>query len=112
MGRQQDEGKKDRIRECGEKTKVEAQKKELDESFNFRHKPELQRKNLYCPVHVTSSHLSRTSLEVLLQHAQLNDITGVPDDCHYGNRAAAPDVAVETFGTVKAEWTGHPKPRL
>ncbi len=59
-----------------------------------------------------SSHLSRTSFEVLLQHAQLDDITGVPDDCHYGNRVTAPDVAVETLGTVKAEGTGHPEPRL
>ena len=57
-------------------------------------------------------YLSRTSFEVLLQHAQLNDITGMPDDCHYGNRVTAPDVAVETLGTVKTERTGHPKPGL
>lgn len=62
--------------------------------------------------HVMCSHLSRTSFEVLLQHAQLDDITGVPDDCHYGDRVAAPDVAVETLGTVKTKRTGHPKPCL
>lgn len=59
-----------------------------------------------------SSHLSRSSFKVFLQHAQLDDITGVPDDCHYGYRVAAPDVAVETLGTVKTERAGHPKPCL
>lgn len=62
--------------------------------------------------HHMIKNLSRTSFEVLLQHAQLDDIAGVPDDCHYGNRVTAPDVAVETFGAVKTERARHPQPRL
>lgn len=63
-------------------------------------------------VHVTSAHLPWTSSEVLLQHAQLKDITGMLDDCHYGNGVAAPDVAVEALGTVETERSTHPKPGL
>lgn len=58
------------------------------------------------------AHLSRLSFEVLLQHAQLNNITGMPDHSYYGNRVTAPDVAVQTLHTVETEGTGHPKPSL
>ena len=61
---------------------------------------------------VMYSHLSRSSFEVLLQHAQLDDITRVPDDGHDGNGVAAPHVAVETLHTVETERTGHPQPGL
>lgn len=62
--------------------------------------------------HVMSSHLSGTSFEVLLQHPQFDDITGVSDHCHYSDGVTAPNVAEETLCTVETEGTGHPKPRL
>lgn len=58
------------------------------------------------------SHLSRSSFEVLLQHAQLHDIARVPDDCHYGNGVTAPYVAVKTLHAIETERTRHPKPGL
>lgn len=59
-----------------------------------------------------SSHLTGTSFEILLKHAQLDHIARVPDDRHYGDRVAAADVAVEALGAVETERTGHPQPRL
>lgn len=80
-------------------------KKSSDESkWNF---PSLQK-----AADIWPTHLSRSSFEVLFQHAQLHDITRVPDDCHYGNRVTALDVAVETLHTVETERTRHPQPRL
>lgn len=63
--------------------------------------------NLY-----SHKYLPRASFKVLLQHPQFNDITGVPDDRHYGNRVTAPDVAVNPLDTVKTERAGHPEPCL
>lgn len=81
-------------------------KKSSDESneWNF---PSLQK-----AADIWPTHLSRSSFEVLFEHAQLHDITRVPDDCHYGNRVTALDVAVETLHTVETERTRHPQPRL
>lgn len=81
-------------------------KKSSDESneWNF---PSLQK-----AADIWPTHLSRSSFEVLFQHAQLHDITRVPDDCHYGNRVTALDVAVETLHAVETERTRHPQPRL
>lgn len=45
-------------------------------------------------------YLPRASREVLLQHSQLDDITGVLDDGHDGNGVTAPDEAVQPLGTV------------
>lgn len=58
------------------------------------------------------SHLSGASPEVLLQHPKLDDVTGVPDHRQDGDGVAAPDVAVQPLGAVKAERAGHPQPRL
>lgn len=65
-------------------------------------------------VHTWSFHkyLPRASCEVFLQHQQLKDITRVPDDCHNGDRFAAPDITEETLSAVKTKWTRNPKPSL
>lgn len=58
------------------------------------------------------TYLSRASCEAVLQHSQLDDITGVPDDCDDGDRIAAPDITEEALSAVKKERTRHPKPSL
>lgn len=58
------------------------------------------------------SHLSRAGFKVFLQHTEFHDITGVPDDCHDGNRVTAPDVAVDTLSAVETKRSRHPKPCL